>query len=311
MSKERVTRQQPVDIFSVPLSDEEVGANDPAPKRRLNPSKESGQSTLGASSRAAQTPMQLSNVQIHHLLLAKGMVAVYLDSILRRLQRRLSVALRAPTLTSSGRVTIKLDGFEAKALHSRLPNLEEVKRNGRSHFVAWRHQDFRAACLFPFHTLGFREAKLFKPARVREARAICYYSPPIQFSHRRQMIAGVEETCLTVRAQVSMLNHAGVLQVATAPPTPKENEYIAFTGYVEMNRVAIKDRGVELLQQFLADPASTRIPLSVGLQRVATGESDEASEASVDAAEAEAELLEPMPLPGAVDTFDGEDEEFE
>jgi len=305
-------RAKAVDIWSVQFSDEEEAATDPEPKRRMNPPQGSGHSTLGSSSQgAAQTPMQLTDVQLNHLLLAKGMVAVFLDSIMRRLQRRLSAALRAPTLSSSGRVVIKLDGFEAAALHSRLPNLEEVMRNGRSHFVAWRHEDFRAACLFPFHALGFREAKLFKPARVREARAICFYTPPMQFTHRRQKIAGVEETSLTVLAQVVMLNHANVLSVAKAPPPAKAKEYRAFTGYSEEELVAIKARGVELLQEFLGAPARSKIPLSAGLTRVANGTSDQPSEASEDAAEAEAEVLEPMPLPGAVDTFDEGEEEFE
>jgi len=304
-------RARPVDIWSVQFSDEEEAATEPEPKRRLNPSKESGQSTLGSSSPQGAAPMRLTDVQLHHLLLAKGMVAVHLDSILRRLQRRLSAALRAPTLTSTGRVKITLDGFEMAVLGSRLPHLEEVVANGRRHFIARTHGAFKAACLFPFHALGFREGKLFKPARVREARAICFYAPPMQFTYRRQKIAGVEETSLLVLAQVVMLNHANVLSVAKAPPPAKANEYRAFTGYSEEELVAIKARGVELLQDFLAAPARSKIPLSAGLTRVANGCGDEASEASKAAAEAEAEVLEPMPLPGAVDTFDEGEEEFE
>ena len=66
-----------------------------------------------------------------------------------------------------------------------------------------------------------------------------------------------------------------------------------------------------MLKEFLEAPSAARIPLSTGLQRVARGQSDEASDASQEVAEAEAELLEPMPLPGAVDTFDVDGEEFE
>ena len=157
----------------------------------------------------AATPMQMTDVQLHHLLLAKGMVAVHLDKIMRRLQRRLSVALRAPTLSSTGRVKIGIDGFERAVLHARLPQLVERRVAGpKSCWVALEHSAFRAACIFPFHALGFREAKLFKPARVREARAICWYTPPMQFMLRTQKIAGVEETMLTVLGQIAMLNHA-------------------------------------------------------------------------------------------------------
>ena len=69
--------------------------------------------------------------------------------------------------------------------------------------------------------------------------------------------------------------------------------------------------GVELLQAFMADPAANRIQLSPGLTRVANGMGDEVSEASEEMAMAEGEFLEPMPLPGAVDSFDMEGEMFE
>ena len=54
-----------------------------------------------------------------------------------------------------------------------------------------------------------------------------------------------------------------------------------------------------------------RIQLSPGLTRVANGMGDEVSEASEEMAMAEGEFLEPMPLPGAVDSFDMEGEMFE
>ena len=108
-----------------------------------------------------------------------------------------------------------------------------------------------------------------------------------------------------------MLNHANILSVAKAPPEPKENVYLAFKGYSEKHMVDLKARGVELLQAFMADPAANRIQLSPGLTRVANGMGDEVSEASEEMAMAEGEFLEPMPLPGAVDSFDMEGEMFE
>ena len=212
MEYKRVCRARPVDIMSVPLSDDEEEDLPPPPPPKNCASTSSATlvsvDTLSGGNRPL-TPAQLTPMQLNHLLLAKGMVAVHLNSILRRLQRRLSAALRAPTLTSTGRVKIVLDGFEMAVLGARLPLLQEVVKagvRGRSHvFVAKTHEAFRAACFFPFHALGFREAKLFKPAHVREARAICIYSPPMQFIHRRQKVEGVEETSLTVLAQVAML----------------------------------------------------------------------------------------------------------
>lgn len=173
---------------------------------------------------------------------------------------------------------------------------------------------FLPVCHFPFHALGFREGKIFKPKKVTEGRALCWYSPPMHFAHRSRVICGVEETKLTITAQIAMLNHANVLTVAKAP-TGKTSKaaHLSFTGYTEENRVEIKARGVALLKEFLAAPAASRIPLSAGLVRVANGTvSDAVSEASEAASEAEAEMLEPMPLPGVgVDTFDDDGEDFE
>ena len=293
-----MVRSRGIDPMTVYLSDEEEARHDPPPKRRSISASSSNLASVGSASHTA-TPvaMQMTDVQLHHLLLAKGMVAVHHTAIMRRLQRRLSNSLRAPSLNASGRVKVVLDGFEMAALNSQLPRLEQVRRGGELHLVAWTPDAFRAACFFPFHALGFREGKLFKPARVREARAICFYSPPMQFVHRRQMVAGVEETSLTVLAQISMLNHAGVLLGAKAPPvSTKANEYLAFTGYSESDLVKIKMRGIELLQEFLDAPMAKKIPLSAGLTRVAKGMSDEQSEASMEAASAEGEHLEPMPL---------------
>ena len=67
----------------------------------------------------------------------------------------------------------------------------------------------------------------------------------------------MEETSLTVFAQVAMLNHANILSVAKAPPKPKENVYLAFKGYSEKDMVDLKARGVELLQAFMADSAAS------------------------------------------------------
>ena len=108
----RSSRRGAVDIFSVPMSDEEEAQNDLPPKR-AKPSAQSAGTQPSGPSRGVVTPMQLTESQRNHLLLAKGMVAVHLSSILRRLQRRLSAALQAPTLRSTGRVKLSLDGFAA------------------------------------------------------------------------------------------------------------------------------------------------------------------------------------------------------
>jgi len=79
----------------------------------------------------------------------------------------------------------------------------------------------------------------------------------------------------------------------------------------------MKARGTELLAQFLSDPMHLKIPLSAGLVRVAQGWVDDETEIFPDRSSAtsegwsEAELLEPMPLPGRLDTFDYEEEMFE
>ena len=140
----------------------------------------------------------------------------------------------------------------------------------------------------------------------------------MQFVHKTRKIAGVEEQCLTVYTQISMLNHANHLEVAKPPTTPattkpgsaKTTEYKAFTGYSELQKVAIKARGVELLNMFLDDPMAKKIPLSAGLKRVALGVADDVSE-DVSESMSEVDQLEPIQLPGAVDTFDHEGESFE
>ena len=104
-----------VDPFSVPLSDEEDAANMEPPRALKRKSRTSSRT---APARTSPTPMQMTTVQLHHLLLAKGLVAVQTKSVLRRVQRRLSVALQAPTLTSSGRVKLVLDGFEEAVLRA-------------------------------------------------------------------------------------------------------------------------------------------------------------------------------------------------
>ena len=117
-----------------------------------------------------------------------------------------------------------------------------------------------------------------------------------------------------MNAQAAMLNHANVLWTPTKPPEEKaKRTMLVFKGFSEDEKVAIKERGVALLLQFMNAPQKSRIPLSTALLKVARGVPDgsHASEAESEAAEAEADFLEPMPLPGAVDTFDEEGECFE
>ena len=133
----------------------------------------------------------------------------------------LSAALQAPSLQSTMRVKLTLDGFEESVIRSMLPHLTCIRHGGNNHHVAHSHAAFQKACFFPFHANGFREGKLFKPRKVSEARAICYYSPPMQFTIRTRKIANVQETSLTVLAQISMLNHANYLEVAAPPPVSK------------------------------------------------------------------------------------------
>ena len=297
--------------MSVPLTDEEE--EEPAPPPKVVARKRKAEVSSSATSSAPRA-MQLTDTQLHHLLLAKSMCAVTHMEVIRRVQRRLSSALQAPTLSSSGRVKVILDFFQEAVIRSRLPLLKEVA-GSTANSVTWvgeTTESFLPVCQFPFHALGYREGKIFKPKKVKEGRAICYYTPPMQFHLRRQKICGVTETKLTVTAQIAMLNHANVLTVATASPDQLKKQRGAFGGYSEEQRVDIKARGVVLLQQFLADPANARIPLSNGLQRVAHGTADNASEVSVTASEMEAENLEPVPLPGcAVDTFSDEGETYE
>ena len=202
--------------MTLPYSDDEAEETPWEQPKSRGSARPAGGAQSGSS--LSLTPMQLTEVQLHHLLLAKGMVAVMQSSILRRLQRRLCAALQAPSLSSTLRVKLTLDGFEASVLHTKLPLLHHV--NGTRHWIAQSHDAFKNACVFPFHSNGFREGKLFKPLRVKEARAICYYTPPMQFTHRTQKVAGVEEASLTVHAQIAMLNHANVLSTASAAVLP-------------------------------------------------------------------------------------------
>ena len=193
-----------------------------------------------------------------------------------------------------------------------LPLLKEVETTTNSvTWVAETPEAFLPICQFPFHNLGFREAKLFKPKKVTEARAICFYTAPLCFYLKYRTVCGVKETKLIICAQIAMLNHANILSVAVAPPVSSKGA--RFQGYSEDEKIKIKARGVALLNQFMAAPAASRIPLSAGLIRVATGTAkDDTSEASQAASDAEAEQLVPVPLPGvAADTFDDDDEDFE
>ena len=299
-STERPRRARPVNIMEVVITDDE----DDDPKRSATQS-----STCSRS--AAPTPFGMTDRQIQHLLLAKGMVAVRHDTIMRRLQRRLCTALQAPGLHSSGRVKIVIDGFEHAVLPQMLPSITMVDSTPTtSRWVADTPDSLKRACLFPFHALGHREAKLFKPKRVRDARAICFYSPPMEFNHITRTVAKVQECSLVVYAQIAMLNHANVLWTATPQPAGTGAKR-AFEGYSEEEKVAIKERGVLLLKEFMRAPVRQRIPLSSGLIRVAEGWSDGASDAASEASAAEGEFLEPIPLPGVVDTFDAEGETFE
>ena len=134
----------------------------------------------------------------------------------------------------------------------------------------------------------------------------------------------MQESSLTVFAQTAMLNHAGILCVATPPPPPKKSMrrgelfsvprhmMRAFAkAYTEEEKVAVKARGVELLKLFLAAPSGKKIPLSTGLMRVAWDDNDSWSESAHSAEGDGSEVLVPMPLPGAVDTFDAEGEDFQ
>ena len=135
----------------------------------------------------------------------------------------------------------------------------------------------------------------------------------MHFVHKTRKIAGVEESNLTVFAQISMLNHANHLEVAKAPPPTKAKsagDYKAFKGYTELEKVAIKARGVELLNLFLVAPEGKRIPLSNGLRNVALGIAEDVAENASEGV-SEGDHLEPMPLPGVLDTFDFEGETFE
>ena len=149
-----------------------------------------------------------------------------MSSVLRRLQRRLSSALQAPNLGATGRIKIKLEQFELAVLRTKMPSLEVLIDNQRAPggtlktvLIARDVEQLRGACEFPFHALASMEAKLFKPVRVNEARAVCFYSPPMLFVHQSKTVSGVEESMLTVEAQICMLNHAGVLWTAKPPPT--------------------------------------------------------------------------------------------
>ena len=88
-SRKQPMRARPVYIMSVSMDEFEETKPEPPPKRKASPSCTSSQSAK---------PFAMSDTQLHHLLLAKGMVGVYLTSIVRRLQRRLSSALQAPSL---------------------------------------------------------------------------------------------------------------------------------------------------------------------------------------------------------------------
>ena len=170
-------------LEELPVSDTERGECDsPPPPVRRKTTPEPGGSYSGDVVRLLSPWTDLTDAKLAHLLLAKRMVAVNMDSMMRRLQRRLSVSLQSPSLESTMRVKIILDGFERAVLHTLLPGLKEVREAGvklPGHLVAWTHADFQKACFFPFHALGFREAKLFKPKRVSEARAICWYARAI------------------------------------------------------------------------------------------------------------------------------------
>ena len=56
--------------------------------------------------------------------------------------------------------------------------------------MATAPEDLKGVCFFPFHTHASMEAKLFKPARVAEARAVVYYTPPMEFVWKTRDIEG-------------------------------------------------------------------------------------------------------------------------
>ena len=57
-------------------------------------------------------------------------------------------------------------------------------------WVATAPEDLKGVCFFPFHTHASMEAKLSKPARVAEARAVVYYTPPMEFVWKTRDIEG-------------------------------------------------------------------------------------------------------------------------
>ena len=102
------------------------------------------------------------------------------------------MGLQAPSLGSTGRVKLVLDGFEAAALSFMLPAACRRTQIGyhEMKWVATAPEDLKGVCFFPFHTHASMEAKLFKPARVAEARAVVYYTPPMEFVWKTRDIEG-------------------------------------------------------------------------------------------------------------------------
>ena len=237
-------RARPVDIMTVQMTDDEDAEPEPPPKRTVTAS--------GTASQSATNPdgKMFTERQFFHLLVHKRLAAVPYATILRRLQRRLSAALRAPGLRSTGRVRLEIDGFEHAVMGYMLPSLTQTHSTSTtSRWVAETPDALKQVCYFPFHALGHREGKLFKPRKLSEARALCYFTPPMEFNHATRKIEGVEESRLVVHAQIAMLNHANVLWTASPPEKlKKSDEMRAFNkAYTEEEKVAIKARGVAIL----------------------------------------------------------------